>query len=170
MATGDVYINPGTEIEFQSAGGDVVITVTDAVGIGDGKHSALCTLATNYNDSRPDEYRWTCKALWADPAAVGDRLGLFFAEADSDGNHDGRVPNTGDADFIDEARLGDLLYVGNVINGNTTEVQEFSSGVVRITSNKVVLVVWNYSATATMHATATNFEFKLLPIPRKLEA
>jgi hypothetical protein len=33
-----------------------------------------------------------------------------------------------------------------------------------------VLVVWNGSAAATMHATATNFEFKLLPIPMQAQA
>ncbi len=169
MGSGDSYINPGTEITFQSAAGDVAITVTDAVAAGDGAKSALCTLVAGYTDARPDEYRWTCKAFWAAGAAVGDRLGLFMAEANADGEFDGGVV-AGDGAFTDEDALTLMTYVGNVLCTNATEEQEYASGVVRLTSNKCVLVVWNYSTGATMHATATNFEFKILPIPFNEEA
>jgi hypothetical protein len=169
MAAGDIYLNPGSEIAFQSAAGDVVITVTSDVAAGDGRASALCTLAAAYDDNRPDEYRWTAKAFWAAGALVGDRLGLFAAEANADGELDGKVA-AGDADFTDAAALVSMEHIGDVLCTNETEAQEFNSGVVRLTSNKFVLVVWNYSATATMHATATNFEFKILPIPQHLEA
>ncbi len=169
MGSGDVYIKPGTEITFQSAGGTVLITVNASVAAGDGAKSALATLVAGYTDARPDEYRWTCKAFWAASAVVGERLGIFLAEADADGNLDGGV-SAGDAAFTDEDGLQNMLFVGNVIVTNATEEQEYASGVVRITSNKVVLVVWNYSVAATMHATATNFEFKLLPTPLNEEA
>jgi len=169
MATDDLYINPGTEITFQSAGGTVAITVDDNVAAGDGAKSALATLHTNYTDNRPTMYRWTCKCFWAAGAAVGDQLLLYVAEANADGEHDGGVA-AGDAAFTDEDALKNMTFVGQVLCSNATEEQEYASGAVEITSNKVVLVVWNNSAGATMHATATNFEFKLLPTPLHQEA
>lgn len=164
MAANDIYINPGTEITFQSSGGTVALTVDNNVAAGDGAKSALATLTANYTDARPDEYRWTCKCFWAAGALVGERLDLYAAEANADSEHDGGVA-AGDAAFTDEAGLDNMTYIGSVKCTNATEEQEYSSGVVRLTSNKIVVVVWNASAGATMHATATNFEFKLLPIP-----
>ena len=169
MASGDVYINPGTEITFQSAGGTVAITVNENVAAGDGAASAAATLAANYTTARPETYRWTCKCFWAAGAAVGDTLDLYAAEADADGIYDGGV-SAGDAAFTDEDGLTNMTRIGCVKCTNATEELEHTSGVVRLTSDKMVLVVWNSSAGATMHATATNFEFKLLPIPYNEEA
>ncbi len=168
MASGDNYINPGTEITFQSAGGTVAITVNDNVAAGDGAKSDAATLAAAYTTPRPDEYRWTCKAFWANPALVNETLNLYAAEANADGEYDGGV-SAGDGAFTDENALPNMTYIGSVVVSTATEEQEFASGVVRLTSNKMVLVVWNSSVGGTMHATATNFEFKLLPIPRKAQ-
>lgn len=160
----ETYIAPGTEIAFQSAGGDVVITVDTGVSFADGAKSDACTLAAAYTTVRPDEYRWTCKAYWAAGAVVGESLELWLAEANADGEYAGGVA-AGDGAFTDgEARFS-MTYAGQVRCTNATEEQEYEDGVVRLTSNKCVLVVWNNSAAATMHGTATNFEFKLLPIP-----
>ena len=169
MATSDVYLNPGTEITFQSAGGTVAITVDNNVAAGDGAKSALATLTANYIDARPDLYRWTAKAFWAAGALVGETLDLYIAQANADGEFDGGVA-AGDAAFTDEDALKNMTRVGSVVVTNAAEEQEYKSGVVRITSNKLVLVVWNASVGATMHATATNFEFKLLPIPYQVQS
>jgi hypothetical protein len=169
MAANDVYINPGTEITFQSSGGTVTMTVDNNCSFQDGVKSAACTLATNYTDARPDEYKWTCKAFWAAGAVVGETLDIYAAEANADGEYAGGV-SAGDGAFTDEDALSNMTYVGSVVVTNATEEQEYADGVVRLTSNKLVLVAWNDSAAATMHATATNFEFKLLPIPAQGQA
>lgn len=169
MATNDIYINPGTEITFQSAGGTVLITVDNNVAAGDGAKSAACTLAAAYTTDRPTRYRWTCKAYWAAGAAVGEILELRLAEANADGEYDGGV-SAGDGAFTDEDGLKNMTLAGFVICTNATEEQEYASGRVELTSNKCVLIVWNKSAGATMHATATNFEFKLLPIPENIQS
>ncbi len=169
MPPNDIYISPGAEVTFQSAGGTVLMTVDDGVTAGDGRKSALWTIAANYTDDRPIWYRWTCKAFWADPAVVGETLDLYMAEANADGEHDGGVA-AGDAAFTDEDGLRNMTPVGRVMVTNVTEEQEYASGVVRITSNKAVLVVWNTSAGGTMHATAANFEFKIMPIPSNLQS
>ena len=69
----ELYIKPETEINFQSAGGDVAILV-GGVGAGTGRASAECELALTYTTPRPDEYRWTCRALWAGTPVVGETL------------------------------------------------------------------------------------------------
>jgi len=169
MATDDQVINPGTEITFQSSGGTVLMTVDSGVSFTDGRKSAECTLATNYTDDRPERYRWTCKAFWGAGAALKETLDLFLAQANADGEYEGGV-TAGDAEFLDVNGLSNMTYVGSVVVTNATEELEHASGEVILTSNKCVLVVWNTSAAAAMHATATNFEFKLLPIPKAPEA
>jgi hypothetical protein len=164
MATNDIYINPGTEITFQSSGGTVAMTVDNNCAAGDGVKSDACTLAASYGTARPDEYRWTCKCFWAAGAVVGETFTIYAAEANADGEYDGGV-SAGDGAFTDSDGLLNMKRVGTVTCTNATEEQEYASGTVRLTSNKIVLVVWNGSVAATMHATATNFEFKLLPIP-----
>lgn len=169
MAANDIYINPGAEVAFQSAGGNVLMTVDDGVTAGDGHASALWTISANYTDDRPIRYRWTCKAFWVNPALVGETLDIYMAEANADGEFDGGV-SAGDAAFTDEDGLRNMTPVGRVMVTHATEEQEYASGVVELTSNKCVLVVWNTSAGGTMHATATNFEFKIMPIPSNLQS
>ena len=169
MATGDVYMNPGTEITFQSSGGTVAITIDENCTAENGVTSAAWEAAEAYTTARPEEYRWTCKAYWGAGAVVGETLDLYLAEANADGEYDGGA-TAATADFTDEQALKNMTYVGSVICTTATEEQEYASGVVRVLSNKALLVVWNASAAAPMHATATNFEFKLLPIPMAVQS
>ena len=169
MAANDIYINPGAEVAFQSAAGDVLMTVDGGVTAGDGRKSNLWTIAATYATDRPTRYRWTCKAFWQNPALVGETLDIYLAEANFDGEFDGGVGD-GDAAFTDEDALRNMTPVGRVMVTHATEEQEYASGVVEITSNKAVLVVWNTSAGGAMHATATNFEFKIMPIPSNLQS
>lgn len=163
MATNDAVINPGTEINFTSSGGDVVITM-GSVAFQAGRKSDLCTLATNYTDDRPVDYRWTAKAFWGASVVIGETVDLYLSGISSAGNHDGSI-TSGDAAFSDKNSLLNIMYVGSVVCTNATAKQEHASGFVRLTSNKLILVAWNNSAAANMHATSTNFGFRLLPIP-----
>jgi len=164
MATGDAYVNPGTEIVFADTGGDVVITLDENVAAADGQKSAAWTLAAAWTTARPTLYYWTAKTFWAAGAVVGETLDLYLAEADSAGNYAGGV-TAGDGAFTDEDALQLMTKIGAVSCTNATEEQEYATGWCTIGSNKAVLVAWNSSAAATLHATHANHRVAFTPMP-----
>ena len=97
-------MNPGTEQIFTSAGGDVVIDTSSCVADGDGATSAVCELAAAWTTDRPDEYAWTCEALFQDGTVLGETLDLYLAGTNSTGTYyDGGI-TASNASFTDSER------------------------------------------------------------------
>ena len=158
----EVYIAPGSTTKFASAG-DVVFTPT-SIASGAMRISAEATLGTTFTTARADEYHWSAQTKWLDTLEVGETLDIYIAEADSDGDYDGTL-TAGDATLSESTDvLKNLNYVGSIIATTATEQIERTSGVVRIKSNKCVVVFHN-NATPALSASAGDHEFALTPIP-----
>lgn len=155
-----------TSITFKSASGDATITPT-SVANGAGR------LSTRYDrgaTSKPTLYRWVCRFKTAAAAAIGRTLRLYAITAEAS---TGSTYTDGAFSESDQAVSSEDLYrngiaVGIVQCDQATVGPFVASGLVELRGRYVQIGFFNDSAQA-MSATATDFEFVLIPVPDDIQ-
>lgn len=161
------YFAPETAVSFKNTGGTVVLTMTSLAN-GAGRISAQWDRGTG---SQPGLYRWHFRTKAAASLTVGNRVELYFAQANGTGTTD--VPGklgTADAAVSSIEKLRNLgpPFGGISADSTTNGEEQVSSGVCFIYSRYVSVVVWNASGQA-LSGTAGDHELILTPIPPELQ-
>ena len=161
MATGDLYINPGTTISFKSSGGEATFTPTSLASDA-GRQSAFYNIGTG---ARPQMFEYMARTKVATAGVVGEivemRLCLAGASA---ANPENDV--SGDAGSFAEAKLQALktILLPIFCHDTSTGVEFVSRGKILIAAEQVAINWWNRFTNA-LSSTATDHEFTLKPIP-----
>lgn len=168
MALPDYHrIQSATEKTFKSSGGTAVITMT-SVANGNARQSDKC----DFGATRPRYYEVFAEVEIAATPTAGASVDLYLGPSSSAtaGTDNLAGLGGGDAAYAGyssnlTASLPQLIYIGSLITTTqaTATVQKGYVGRVSVPQRYAQLVVVNNSG-AAMHSSATNIQFRFVPI------
>jgi hypothetical protein len=161
-----IYTNPGTALVFKDSGGDAVITLA-SLASGGGRLSAQYDRGAG---AKPALYRWQLRwrANSAPTVAATNVVRLYLVPGD-DGSYVAGGLGTADAAVTPEAFLANTEFLGAAEVTEASTSRDFvRQGYVWVRSRYVSVAVWNASGVA-LHATASNNEVRLTPVPDEIQ-
>lgn len=168
-AANKVYIAPETAIVWTDSGGDELL---DLGGAAAGT-STMGSFADLGPSSRSEYYNFELLIDGFDTApVVGESVDLYFSQSIATTNFDGNPttdPTTSAEGTITIDQLKNCMFVGSAVVYSTTVTDELkSTGIVRLTSRYVSVVVHNNTADA-LESTSETHKVTLIPIPPEVQ-
>jgi len=160
-----VYINPETALKFADSAQTPTKTLTlTGLATDTGRISARHDLGAT---ARSEWYEWRATFQMGTAATVGDTIDLYLSTSDGT-NPDGQEGTT-DATIGSVDSLKNMTFIGSVIIDTiSTNTSITSSGICRIVSRYVSVVVYN-NTTVSLRANTTVNNVLLTPIPPEVQ-
>jgi hypothetical protein len=149
-------------ITWDSAGTTESFTPTSLATVS-GRQGAYHDFGTS---ARSRLYRWRA---WLKPGAtrvVGQQVQIYWTTGD--GTHYDNDDGTGDIALSAADKLRNLQQIGTVVIDENAAVDMGSSGVIEVETRYGAPVFYNATANS-LSATATDYGFKLTPIPDEIQ-
>jgi len=163
MAVGDLYINQGTTITFDSTPTDVALTLT-SLASGSIRYSAPADLAILGDGAGPGLYQWGLKTKFATTPVLDEVIDIYLAL--SDGTNDFNISQTDHTETLESTFAGAKWIGSLVVNEASTTASFTAFGEVFIPTKQVQAVIANGTADG-LSATAADHAFYLTPLPYK---
>lgn len=158
--TSKLYYAPETAISFKSSGGSAVFTPT-SLGAGAGRVSAVYDRGAG---SLSPVFRWEVRTRANVAPTVGGVIRVYVITG-QDGTYEDAGFSAGDAAVSGEDAFRNATLIGQVQCDQSSTAKDFVKSGIHYGYGRYIRVGWWNAFNQALHATASNHEMRLWPMP-----